>query len=125
MEIFSPEQFKAIVNEQIKLNEHYSGEKWDETVSPTQFIAAIYAELGELLESTPRSCCETGWKWWRKDVENDINNAKIEAVDILHFALSVLIQIYDVNVKKFSKIMRNFMKLIRISTQMNSKGCNL
>lgn len=45
---------------------------------------AIIAESGEMLESL-------GYKWW-KHQEVDINNAKVEAIDLLHFVISDTVQ---------------------------------
>ena len=42
---------------------------------------AIQQETAELIDSCP-------WKWW-KDMEFDEQNAKVEAVDLLHFLLSL------------------------------------
>ena len=45
-----------------------------------RFVSAIRAEVDELDESIP-------WKWWRKE-KTDIQNVRIELVDIFHFLLS-------------------------------------
>jgi len=47
------------------------------------FRRAIRQECAEAIDSTD-------WKWWKKG-EVDEENLKIEAIDILHFALSVFI----------------------------------
>ncbi|MDS1370679.1 dUTP diphosphatase [Aliarcobacter butzleri] len=46
--------------------------------------SAIIAESGELLESL-------GYKWWKKQ-EPDMENVKVEAIDLLHFVISEVIQ---------------------------------
>lgn len=46
--------------------------------------SAIIAESGELLESL-------GYKWWKKQ-EPDMENVKVEAIDLLHFVISEEIQ---------------------------------
>lgn len=51
--------------------------------------SAIIAESGELLESL-------GYKWWKKQ-QPDMDNVKVEAIDLLHFVISEEIQkAYDV-----------------------------
>lgn len=47
------------------------------------WVDAIFAEAGELIEST-------GYKWWKKH-ELDVENCKVELVDIWHFIMSMLI----------------------------------
>lgn len=46
--------------------------------------SAIIAESGELLDSL-------GYKWWKKQVP-DMENVKVEAIDLLHFVISEYIQ---------------------------------
>ena len=47
--------------------------------------SAIIAESGELLDSL-------GYKWWKKQVP-DMDNVKVEAIDLLHFVISDAIQL--------------------------------
>lgn len=47
------------------------------------WIDAIFAEAGELIEST-------GYKWWKK-TDLDVENCKTELVDIWHFLMSMFI----------------------------------
>ena len=47
--------------------------------------SAIIAESGELLESL-------GYKWWKKQTP-DMENVKVEAIDLLHFVISESIQL--------------------------------
>ena len=46
--------------------------------------SAIIAESGELLDSL-------GYKWWKKVVP-DMENVKVEAIDLLHFVISDYLQ---------------------------------
>ncbi len=46
------------------------------------YSRALSQETAELLDSTP-------WKWWSKDKAVDLQNARIEIVDALHFWLSL------------------------------------
>ena len=47
-----------------------------------KWARAMQQELGELIDSCP-------WKWW-KDMPFDKQNARVEAVDMLHFLLSMM-----------------------------------
>ena len=94
-QIMSLDNFNAIVQAQAELNVKYTGEKWAEEIPMSHLLSAMTAELGELLESSPRTGdVESGWKWWKPYLENDDNNNKVEAVDIIHFAKSALIVSY-------------------------------
>ena len=91
---FDAKQFNEILDAQIELNVEYSGKEWMD-IPNSSFAAASFAEMGELLESGPRVGDDiVGWKWWKPYLENDVNNMKIEAVDIIHFAISSLYKKY-------------------------------
>lgn len=60
-------------------HEIYSEEKVVEWT--LNWSRALQQELSELIDSCP-------WKWW-KDMEFDKQNAKVEAVDMLHFLVSL------------------------------------
>jgi dimeric dUTPase (all-alpha-NTP-PPase superfamily) len=62
---------------QYKFNEQVNP-RWD--IQDYNWDAAILAEAGELLDST-------SYKWWKK-TEDDIENIKVEVVDIFHFLMS-------------------------------------
>ena len=49
-----------------------------------EYYRAIWVECAEMLD-------HFGWKWW-KNQEPDIDQVKLELVDIWHFALSELIK---------------------------------
>jgi len=66
------------------LNEH-TIKNWRTELNSNDFKTAMFDEFGELLNSA-------NFKWWKhSDAPADIWNLKIEAIDILHFALSVYI----------------------------------
>ncbi len=46
------------------------------------YSRALQQECAELIDSVP-------WKWWAKYQKFDAQNAKVEAVDILHFLVSI------------------------------------
>lgn len=53
------------------------------TIWLLRFLRAIKAEVQELEESI-------SWKWWRKD-QTDLQNVRVELIDIFHFVLSAAI----------------------------------
>lgn len=67
-----------------KLNE-YTLPMWKEKLNKSHFITAMVDEFGELLGSGRQ------WKWWKAGNNPDMWNEKIEAIDILHFYLSIMI----------------------------------
>ena len=46
------------------------------------YSRALGQELAELVDSTP-------WKWWAKYQEMDLQNARVEIIDMLHFLVSL------------------------------------
>ncbi len=46
------------------------------------YSRALSQELAELIDSVP-------WKWWAKYQKLDLQNAKIEVVDLFHFLVSL------------------------------------
>lgn len=54
-----------------------------------EYYRAVWVECAELLD-------HFGWKWWKKP-QADIEQAKLEIVDIWHFGLSELIRADQVN----------------------------
>lgn len=75
--------FEIMVKLQHKFNEQTIPNYLDENLN---WNSAIIAESGELLGSL-------GYKWWKKQVP-DMENVKVEAIDLLHFVISETIQIY-------------------------------
>ena len=74
--------FKIMVELQHELNIQTAGADYlDKSLG---WNSAIIAESGELLESF-------GYKWWKKQVP-DMDNVKVEAIDLLHFVISEKIQ---------------------------------
>lgn len=68
---------------QNSLNHTTAGAYWERR-SDVVFENAIIAETAELLESL-------GYKWW-KDHTVDIDNAKVEVVDLWHFVMSFVMK---------------------------------
>ena len=73
--------FKTMVELQHKFNEETIENYLDKNLN---WNSAIIAESGELLNSL-------GYKWWKKQVP-DMENVKVEAIDLLHFVISESIQ---------------------------------
>ncbi len=46
------------------------------------YTRALQQECSELIDSVP-------WKWWAKYQQFDVQNAKVEVVDIMHFLVSI------------------------------------
>ena len=73
--------FKSMVELQHSFNQqidkNYLEKNWN-------WNNAIIAESGELLDSL-------GYKWWKKQ-EPDMENVKVEAIDLLHFVISESIE---------------------------------
>lgn len=73
--------FKRMVVLQHKFNKQVVEDYLDKNFN---WNSAIIAESGELLDSL-------GYKWWKKQ-EPDMENVKVEAIDLLHFVISEYIQ---------------------------------
>ncbi len=54
----------------------------DQTKWTLNYCRAMSQELAELTDSVP-------WKWWAKYQKLDIQNARVEVVDMLHFLISM------------------------------------
>ena len=81
--------FKKMVELQHQFNKQVAEDYLDKSFN---WNSAIIAESGELLDSL-------GYKWWKKQ-EPDMENVKVEAIDLLHFVISDRIQ---KNKKMFSE----------------------
>ncbi len=54
----------------------------DQTKWVLNYSRALSQELAELTDSVP-------WKWWAKYQKFDLQNARVEVVDMLHFLISL------------------------------------
>ncbi len=82
---------------QQNFNDSVSGTGWENGTTKhgktIDWKRCIYLECSELIESYP-------WKHWKNiSDEPDYNNIKIEAVDIWHFVMSLMLEDYKVNSK--------------------------
>lgn len=90
------DKFRIIVEMQDSLNRKTVGDNWEE--KELAFNRAVYMEAAEAME-------ETNYKWW-KHTPTDWDNLFVEAIDILHFTLSDMIEKYSIpiTVEMVSKI---------------------
>ena len=76
---------KLLFNKMLKRQEYLNNltyPAWKEKLGMYDWQSAVLVEAGELLESF-------GYKWWKKQ-EKDMENVRVELIDILHFMLSDL-----------------------------------
>ena len=74
--------FTKIVQKQIELNDSIMSNWRDQ-----DWELAILVEAAEAIDST-------AWKWWKAGTD-DIDNLKIEAIDLLHFMISNMLSSND------------------------------
>lgn len=71
---------QAALNERIGVDtSNMSQEQQTEWI--LNYSRAMTQELAELTDSVP-------WKWWAKYQEFDVQNAKVEIIDLFHFLVS-------------------------------------
>ena len=75
-------RFPEMIEAQDALNRRTAGPDWATRALPWHI--AIVTEVAEAIESLP-------WKWW-KGGEADLENLKVELIDLWHFVLSWAIQ---------------------------------
>ncbi|NPA53543.1 MAG: dUTPase [Aquificae bacterium] len=81
-------------------------ENWREIRSHEDFARATWIECAELVDSLP-------WKWWKKQ-EADLNNVKIEIIDIWHFIMSYILLDYpDIGEAIESEEIQYFLKALK------------
>ena len=73
---------EILIQKQTQINIQSAGSDWAN--KKLDWDTAILVEIGELIDSLH-------WKWW-KNQTNNLLNAQVEAIDILHFALSRYIE---------------------------------
>jgi len=82
-----PDMLREIFRMQAALNERIGVKPSEMTEQEQQtwtlnYCRALSQELAELTDSLP-------WKWWAKYQTFDIQNARVEMVDMLHFLVSI------------------------------------
>lgn len=93
--------FKSMIELQHSFNQQIDKDYLDKNWN---WNSAIIVESGELLDSL-------GYKWWKKQ-ESDMENVKVEAIDLLHFIISENIQYSyaskNLNIKEVEEDFENF-----------------
>ncbi|SHO81367.1 Dimeric dUTPase [hydrothermal vent metagenome] len=82
---------------QQELNDSTNGKNWEEGITKNgkeiDWRRCIFMESAELIDSYP-------WKHWKSiDAKADIDNARIEVVDIWHFVMSLALEDYKINLR--------------------------
>ena len=108
--------FETMVKLQHKFNEETIENYLDKNLN---WNSAIIAESGELLDSL-------GYKWWKKQVP-DMENVKVEAIDLLHFVISDTLQMNH-DIRHFKYIFDSTIKDFEVGFKeisINLKNSNL
>ncbi len=75
------------------------------------YSRAMSQELAELIDSVP-------WKWWAKYQKFDMQNARVEVVDLLHFLIS-LAQTLGMSA---DDVFQKYMKKNEVNVQRQESG---
>jgi dimeric dUTPase (all-alpha-NTP-PPase superfamily) len=83
----SPDQLRELFRMQQALNERIGVQTAgmsdeDKTKWVLNYCRAMSQEIAELTDSVP-------WKWWAKYQQLDLQNARVEVVDLFHFLISL------------------------------------
>jgi len=108
---------KKIVDIQKELNEVTKNRVINN--KPINYKVALMVETTEFIDSL-------NWKWW-KDSEDDILNAKIELVDMLHFLISVSLEEigYENTIFLLSLYFKNMRQRDKIELDVSKRNENL
>jgi len=106
--LFSFDDLFKMLEMQSELNKKYSGEKWYEKIPDWKIKTAVFTETAEMFEELSHE-----WKWW-KNKEFDKAKAIEEAVDILHFDLSLLLKYAGGNMET----VKEWLKIYKEKTDM-------
>jgi len=103
-------QIKQMLQLQQKLNDNTNGTNWTDGITKNgkkiDWNRCIYMETIELMDSFP-------WKHWKNvNQKVDIDNTKIELVDIWHFLLSKLLEESFKKDTKIEELIDNIFKHI-------------
>ena len=97
--------FELIEKKQEKLNDLTFSE-WRQKLTPNNWRAAIVVEIGEALDSLGKTT-----KWWKKN-SIDIDNVRVELIDILHFSVSLLFYIKESDIEEYSSAINGFISVL-------------
>ncbi|MFA7202531.1 MAG: dUTP diphosphatase [Candidatus Caldatribacteriota bacterium] len=96
-----------IFEKQNNLNVHTNGPDWKTLKLP--WYRAWVIECFEIMEYLP-------WKWWKKSKEINLEQIKLEVIDILHFGVSNIIESEKLIDNKIDFIINSF-KYYKINTE--------
>ncbi len=75
------------------------------------FSRAMQQELAELVDSMP-------WKWWAKYQKTDLQNARVEVIDLFHFLISAA-QVLGMNAED---LFEAYLKKNKVNHQRQDSG---
>lgn len=75
-------RMQAALNERIGVRESSQMSEEEQHKWVLNYCRAMSQEIAELTDSIP-------WKWWAKYQKFDLQNARVEVVDLFHFLISV------------------------------------
>lgn len=73
---------QAQLNKRIGVNTDGTMTQEEQTKWVLNYCRAMSQEMAELTDSVP-------WKWWAKYQKFDLQNARVEVVDLFHFLISL------------------------------------
>ena len=79
-------QMQGSLNKRIGVDSSKITNEEDRTKWTLNYCRAMTQELAELTDSVP-------WKWWAKYQEFDLQNARVEVVDLFHFLIIIIYQL--------------------------------
>ncbi|HMP76201.1 MAG TPA: dUTPase [Kiritimatiellia bacterium] len=75
-------RMQALLNERIGVRSSDQMTEEEQQKWVLNYCRAMTQEIAELTDSIP-------WKWWAKYQKFDLQNARVEVVDLFHFLISV------------------------------------
>ena len=104
-------QMQDSLNKRIGVDSSKITNEEDRTKWTLNYCRAMTQELAELSDSVP-------WKWWAKYQKFDLQNARVEVVDLFHFLIS-LAQVLGMDADEVYKI---YLKKNEVNLQRQDSG---
>tara|TARA_Y100000361_G_scaffold64577_1_gene56671 strand:+ start:156 stop:530 length:375 start_codon:yes stop_codon:yes gene_type:complete len=104
-------QMQDSLNKRIGVDSSKITNEEDRTKWTLNYCRAMTQELAELTDSVP-------WKWWAKYQKFDLQNARVEVVDLFHFLIS-LAQVLGMDADEVYKI---YLKKNEVNLQRQDSG---
>lgn len=82
----------VMIKAQEELNKKYNGLDWRKSVRLGMAKMAMLEEVSEMAREITAT-----WKWWAPEVTLDFSKATFEFIDVVHFALLILLYRYSVD----------------------------